>query len=358
MVHCLLFLPVIAGFLLAVKKTEKLYVIPFIILFIFAAVRYGFGNDYFSYQNMYNNIRNGHLGNGEYLYALINFITPNFYLFVALTSLAFIVSVYVLIKKNVSPQYICFSILIFVINTFSLLINLSAIRQCLAMVVFIYSIHFANKRKFFVYAILILIATMFHRSAVLLLPFYFIANDRPINKRTVLTIAVVVFVTLLGNIIPYFARFLTSALFNDANYVYYVSTATSNSLRATLLSSLFLIYTLFNLPRLEGNVLVYAKLYLVATIFSVLAIKLSMLTRIQMYFDIFSVVALPMIFKQTIEGDAFICRNNIFLSLWNILNKYAFPLLLLIIYCLRYYSFFTNPLWAPFAEYKTIFSLF
>lgn len=357
MVYCLLFLPVLTAFLLRIKNDERLYVIPFIMLFLFASVRYGFGNDYFAYQNMYNSIRNGFNEGSEYLYTLLNFITPSYYLLIAITSLIFIVTVYLLVKKNVAPQYVWVSVLVFVISTFSFLINLSAIRQCLAMNVFIFSISFAKKKKFSAYIILILIATMFHHSAIVLLPFYFIANDSPINKSTVLIIIAVILITLSGNVIPYFADFLAGDVFNNANYIYYVSGGVTNSLRATLLSSMYLIYTIFNLPRLKGDTLVYAKLYLVGTVFSVVAMKLSMLTRLQMYFDIFSVVALPMILKQVNERHVVVYRNNVFLSLWNILNKYAFPILLLVIYCLRYYSFFTNPLWKSFTEYKTIFSV-
>jgi len=355
-VYCLLFLPVLTAFLLKISKTEKLYVIPFIMLFIFASVRYGFGNDYFSYQNMYNSIQNGYRGSTEYLYVLLNITMPNFYLLVAVTSLVFILSVYLLIKNNVAPQYVCFSVFIFVINTFCFLINLSAIRQCLAMNVFIFAIQFAKKKKFLCYLIMILIAMLFHNSAVLLLPFYFIANDTPINKGTVLIIIVVIAITLSGNIIPFIADFMAKDIFDNADYIHYVSGGVTNSVRATILSSMFLIYTILNLTRLEGNALVYAKLYLVGAVFSVFAIKLSMLTRLQMYFDIFSVVALPMIFKQTFESDAIVYRDNVIFSFWNVLNKYAFPILLMIIFCLRYYSFFTNPLWKSFTEYKTIFS--
>lgn len=357
MVHCLLFFPIIIAFLLRVRNIEKLYVIPFIIICIFASLRYGFASDYFNYQNMYNSIQSGYKGDIEYLFMLLNRIIPSYYLLVAVTTVAFIAIIYWFIKKNVEPEYIWVSVLIFVINTFALLINLSAMRQCLAMILFIVAIEFAKKKNFLAYAMIILIAVMFHRSAILLLPVYFIANDKPVGKVTVLFIVAIIALALSGDLIPYFADFFARDVMNDANYVHYASSAVTNSLRATLLSSVFMIYVLFNLTRLDGNALVYAKLYLMATIFSVLAIKLSMVTRMQMYFDIFSVVALPMILKKSVESDAVIYRDNIVLSAWNILNKYAFPILIFTIYGLRYYSFFTNPLWKSFTEYRTIFSI-
>ena len=131
----------------------------------------------------------------------------------------------------------------------------------------------------------------------------------------------------------------------------------TNSVRATLLSSIYMIYVALNIKKLRGDALVYSKLYLIGAVLGVVAFKLSALTRIQMYFDIFAVISLPSVFQCTLErGDIIIGKNNIVVTIWEILNKYALPVLILLIYLLRYYSFFTNPMWRSFTEYETIFS--
>ena len=128
----------------------------------------------------------------------------------------------------------------------------------------------------------------------------------------------------------------------------------------------------------------YSKLYLFAISFGIIAYNFSMLTRLQMYFDVFSVVSIPMIasanlnprkariknleqvlseenksFKKISSAmidvlDIKVCSNKYI----KIFNNLMLPMILVLIYVLRYVSFFTNPLWSRFFDYKTIFSSF
>jgi len=179
------------------------------------------------------------------------------------------------------------------------------------------------------------------------LPFYFIANGRKVSIRAVIVLACLYLVfffsaPLLDNVAQFVLDF-----FDNKQYNYYYEQGTTNSVRATILSSFFLIYVLINLPRLEGATLMCSKLYLIGCFFSVLAFRLSMFTRLQMYFDIFSLVALPMILLENIK-----LKEK---TLYTLVAKYALPILIFTVYFLRYYSFFTNPLWEPFHHYETIF---
>jgi hypothetical protein len=146
--------------------------------------------------------------------------------------------------------------------------------------------------------------------------------------------------------------------FNDNNYIHYANNGLGNSVRATLLTSISFTYVLGNLPRLEGKSLVYGKLYLIGLILGIMAIHVSMLTRIQMYFDIFAIVTLPTIYKMNSESGPVLVRpKHPLATIWDIANKYALPILVLTIFALRYYSFFTNPMWRLFYKYQSILSL-
>ena len=59
-----------------------------------------------------------------------------------------------------------------------------------------------------------------------------------------------------------------------------------------------LIYLIFNLGKTDGKTASYTKIYLVAIICGLLAYRVSAFTRIQMYFDVFSVVYLPYLFAE------------------------------------------------------------
>ncbi len=347
MVHIVLLFSAFVSFLKA--NTKKILLLPFAVLFVFAALRYDYGNDYMSYMNMYDIITETDRDTliNEWFFVFLNEIIPSFQLLLAIVSLFFLFTVYKLITDNVELEYLGFAFLIFVINPYLFLVNLSAVRQSIAIGLFIIAVGFAYKKKIIPYIAIIILAALFHNSAIVLLPIYFLANGNRIKKWQLITvIAVFLFFLLTPEVLYAFIEEVLS-YFDNANYNYYFDDIAENSLRATLLSSLYGIYVLMNIGRLSGKKLMFAKLYLVAVVFSVLAYRLSMLTRIQMYFDIFSVVAIPAIIEENYKN------NDNYES--RIINIYAFPALLFIIYILRYYSFFTNDLWESFTVYKTIF---
>lgn len=338
----------ISTFLMLIGRNKKMLYISFGILFVFAALRYDYGNDYASYLKWFKYIRGG--GESPFgkqiLFTYLNEISPSFSFLIAVTSAFFLLAIFILIKKNVSSDYVAISFLIFVINPYLFLMNLSALRQSIATAIFIFAITFAKNKKIIPYCILIIIAMLFHKSAILLLPIYFIANESEIKKSH---IAVILAVTAILVFTPdTISKLIESALdyFKDNTYTSYYEAQVTNSLRATLLSSVYFLYIILNIRKLRGNVLVYTKLYMLGMFFSILAFRLSMFTRIQMYFDVFSVVSLPGIIECNIKYN----KDKISYMI----NVFAFPALILVIYILRYYSFFNNPLWEAFVEYKTV----
>lgn len=357
MVHLILLAILLVAFL--GQRYKAAFPAAMTALGVFSAIRYNFGSDYQNYLKWYNekNLPGAKLGPDEFLYNLLNKLAPNFEFVIIVTSIVFIVTIYYLISRNLPKRYHWLGLVIFVINPYLYLINLSAVRQSIAMALFIIAIDFAYKKKPLPYFLLLAIAAFFHKSAIILFPFYFLTNDKPFRRRTVLSVLAGLFILLfvidLGSVTTYVARW-----FKDSSYLYYVSTGEQNSLRATLLSSVFFFYVLANLNKLENKTLLYGKLYLIGTILGILAFRLSLFTRIQMYFDIFSVIALPMIFRAVLlSGRVKINPQNPVATIWGCINRYVLPTLLVVIYILRYYSFFTNPMWAAFTHYETIFAM-
>lgn len=349
MVHLtLLFSSVIA----AIQKNKKFWFgLAFTVLIIFAALRYDFGNDYGGYLRRYTEIRAGSsLFASEPMFSFLVRLCPSFYIFIAVTSVFTIIPVYFLIKKYVVDNYKGLAVLIYCINPYLFLMSLSAIRQMLALSFFIIAIHFSKEHKVIPYLIFVALATTCHISAIILLPFYLIANDKKVSRIQVIAVVLVFLVLLFGNYV--FERLLQFGLnyFDNTNYNIY-SKQGGNTLRATLLSAIWFIYIVININKLSGNTLMFAKLSLVGYMFAILAYKVSMFGRIAMYFEIFSIIAIPMIMYQ--NNTSFKSNNKVFY----LVNKYAMPMLMFTVYILRYYSFFTNPLWESFREYHTILSV-
>lgn len=313
----------------------------FLILYLFMALRYDYGNDYMSYLTIHTLLSSGAYAWGyeDYLFRLLNIAVPNFYVMIAIISLFYIVTIYYLIKNNLHVKQYWLAILLLLINPYLFLIHLSSLRQTLAICLFIIAISFAIKRKPIEYVVFILLASEMHLSAIILLPLYFILNEKSFNKKHIFII-----ITILGALLftPLFDIIVNKSLeYLPNNYSYYYNQGLQNSLRATIISSFYLFLVLFNLDKLEGKEIIYGKLSLISTLISILAIKVSMITRIGMYFDIFLIITIPQIFNHIDKKT----------------NRQILFLILIGIYLLRYYSFFTNSLWESFRHYQTILAI-
>lgn len=358
MVHVILASAVLIALL---GKKRSRYALPagFFVLFMFAALRYMYGNDYRGYLSEYNAIRQGWRSqfDDEVLFKLLNQISPSFYILIAITSLIFILAVYKLVKQNLSRRYAWMGLFIFAVCPYIFLVNLSSVRQCLAMVVFMAAVRYGMERKWLPYVLLIVISALFHKSAVILLPVYLILGGKQFKKwHAVIVLAGILLLTLLVDFNALIQR--SVGWFKDANYIHYANSEQHNSLRATLLTGIYFAYVLLNMDKLEGKQLVYAKLSLIGYGVGILAFQVSMLTRIQMYFDIFTIITIPTI-METINAKGKIPVNleKPQETVWRCVNKYVFPTLIIMVYFLRYYSFFTTPTWEAFYTYKTIFSI-
>jgi len=313
--------------------------IAFWILFLFLALRYDFGNDYQSYHLIHSSFNAGLMtwGYDDVLFRNLNLWISNFYFFIAIISLFYIIVIKFLIKCNLNVNLYWFSIFLLLINPYLFLMHLSALRQTLAICFFILAIHFAIKKKIWMYLFFIVIAIGFHGTAIILLPTYFVLNESKVNKGWRIGLIIGLIVMLIS---PFFLNVISELLIHfPSHFTSYFEQGLQNSLRATLLSSAYFFFVFMNINKLQGSEIVYGKLYLIATIILVLGFNLSMISRIGMYFDIFAIIAIPQILSR----------------IQNKLEKKIWIFILIFIYILRYYSFFMNPMWESFIHYRTIF---
>lgn len=290
------------------------------------------------YYSIYSLINTGlsSWGQNDVLFKYLNLLIPNFFLFIALISLFYILVIYYMIKENLGIKQYWFATLLLLINPYLFLIHLSAIRQTLAICFFILAVNSASKRKLVMYIVFILLAVGMHPSAIILFPFYFIINEKKIRKKSIVAIFLVLIVLITT---PLFDLVTLKILeYLPQHYMYYYEQGLQNSLRSTMISVFFFLLVIFNINKLEGKEIIYGKLSLLATIISLFVIKVSMISRVGMYFDVFLIISIPQIFNR-IEKKLY--RQILFI-------------LLITIYVLRYYSFFINPLWESYVNYKTI----
>ena len=237
------------------------------VLFIFLALRYNYGNDYIAYSEMHSIIQqNGTQYPKDILYIILNRIIDNFQLLVAILSAFYIYSIYYLLKHTMPIKYWWLSLAMLLCNPYFFLVHLSTFRQTLALCFFIFAVVAGTKRKPIYYLVFIALAAMSHKSAVILLPSWFILKQSRLNRfEFVVCILIPFFILIYPELFESLVRLVFK--YTGLNYGHYLGNE-RNSVRSIIISSIFYFILIFNVGKLDIKYLPYAKLALVGSILS------------------------------------------------------------------------------------------
>jgi hypothetical protein len=358
-----LFVNVLAVFLswrAGLQKDKAFLIIAVSIIFIFLALRFDFGNDYMSYYDIHEDLQNTQIDSFQDLYSrfnlisyfgkdmevgyiLINQLIPNFYVLVALISLLNCYALYTIIEKYVQPNYWWFAVFIYVMNPYFMLVHSSAIRQSIAISIFILSIKYLVARKPWHYFAAIALCSLFHYSALVLFPLYFVITARDLGKIELITLG----------ILPIITYYLFAVYFQDFMYLidtyfnkYDVYFKTNEDVTiGTGLGLIFIglefVIVLSQVNSENKGIRFFSRVSMMYFVVLSTTFHLQMISRIAMYFSVALVVMLPSIIAVTKQRPL----RHIYISAFTVFYSYEF------------YKFFNDSLWQPFYEYKTIFDL-
>jgi len=158
-------------------------------VFLVSALRVNVGTDYKSYVNWFNEINTFSFGYTNFLFNNIIYLVKLFtnnpqWLFV-ITSVIILGLIYLhSIKEHEDYDMILFLFIVlgFYFSTFN------GIRQWIAIAVFIYSFKYIKEKQFFKYLICIIISSLFHITAILLIPVYFLFEINIKDKYKIMII--------------------------------------------------------------------------------------------------------------------------------------------------------------------------
>lgn len=189
--------------------------------------------------------------------------------------------------------------------------TLTAIRQSLAIAVTLFAFEAVQKRKLFIFLILILIAASFHKSALCLLPLYPLYNIK-FNIKTFflgLFAAVLIFINMefiLNSLRGYISSY---QVYLDSSGISYL---TDVFIRVLLLCfPIFILFITRKKADKDFNIFLWAAF--LSLIFSVFIFKLEMLIRFRLYFSIYSIVLIPKAFELISQKNTKIIFMSLFL---------------------------------------------
>lgn len=268
------------------------------ILIFVAGFRYKVGTDYWEYMNGYEYRRDNWLQyvkefdepGIDIIARLGSYIKDSFATMFFLAAFITVGLIMWTIKKY-STNFV-FSILLYLfIGCWHGCFN--GIRQFLAMSIIFAGHRFLYEKKFRKYAIVVFIAMCFHKTAIIMLPVYFLWNKKLDIKTIFMSVGVAIIIRYSYDSIFSFVSFLQGSEV-DTGFSY--ATSSVNSLRVLVtLAPLFLILISLKGKLIEEDLEAkfYAFMVIINAIFSFATANSAYLARATIYTEIFQVLAYP-----------------------------------------------------------------
>lgn len=182
-------------FLYFITKNKILILIP---LFLFSSLRYLVGNDYEGYIHIFYNIRNYGFSYVEPAYLLLNYLfsfSPIGYIPVLAISSLVTYTILIITFKRYSILGLG---IVFIFTSDFIFLMHDQVRQAIAISIFLYSIRFVIEGKFIKYCICIIVASLFHFTALILFPVYYVNRFNINSYIWVLIILVMYMFYIMG----------------------------------------------------------------------------------------------------------------------------------------------------------------
>lgn len=284
------------------RKNKAIIVISLAIPVLIGSLRYGVGTDYGNYVSIYNNLSNLSFSNyfigiasnlefGFFTLVKISKLITGDYTFLFASSCFLTVLFFYKALKRYDIKHSALVYFLFLTTIFPTSFN--TVRQSIAISICFFAFSYIIERKPKKYLLWIFIASLFHVSAIILLPFYFInrlvKNKKGHNKKFII-IKSLLLASIILLLLPYVYEFIQMIPFLNKYTIYQSISADGNN---------YIIY--LNIVILAVILLFYKKLVLISNtniylyVFTIMNIVLLTLgfaspfvKRIALYFSLFS----------------------------------------------------------------------
>lgn len=313
-------------------KKNWIFIIWVFLAFI-SAMRYNVGTDYKAYSQMFVVLVNG-TATGIWidkeigylwLVDIVGFFNGNYQMVFAIISISTITLFYKGLKYFFKKKqtYLLFGTLLFIPMFY--FYSMNGIRQALATAIFFYSIKFIINRRAIKYFVSLVVAILFHKSAVILFPLYWLINIK-YSKLWLWIYFFLGIIILVMNPLQIIMELFTSM---KIPYFYYfkdqqIAIVTSLSTKIITISSflIILIFSMFmNRNKPIENVVFNAMIFFI--LLRLITINMEVLNRLSVYFKPFFIVFVVFVVFKAIRKikDS---KNFLFLSAVMFIVIYSF----------------------------------
>ena len=272
----------------------------FMLIFLFS-LRGAYGNDYLTYQKLFDNIINNRVGwfeveMGWYaLNRILGSLGFHAVLFVHISLV--LLPLYVMIKRYVPARYRWLSMFLIVFNPSVFLLDLSMLRQSIAQSFFLLAVNSMILSKRIRSLVLLGCGFMFHYSCIICTPFIFLKDIFKVTKPYVVIMVLVLTLfifSLNGELVMYIMSLVReNELFQEEYGSYTVIASEGGTGYGLLLQYLFFLPAFFQLKKFNNVDYLFIILYVVSFVFVPFGKYMTLYLRLSGYFAIFSIFLLP-----------------------------------------------------------------
>jgi len=279
----------------------------FLLLLFLSGFRWDVGIDWENYMSALNP-ETTHLSRMEPIVKFIvnilwanNFYDPGYTLFI----MAFLILFFFFYSIRCYSYAPIFSVLLFIcLGPF--FDSLNGVRQYVAIALFVFSWQYLYTKQPISYFVTILCAAGFHKSALLMIPVYFIIHHK--FNRNFLIIAFCVSISLMFFISPILIR-IASLLPFYSNYSrsnFILSNTNLLSLLRVLFPSIIFVFCILMYDKLKKDNIVILNLSLIYIFLTILFPNVQLVIRVAFYFQAAILFLIPIINKQLSKKNALI----------------------------------------------------
>ncbi len=314
------------------KYEKKMLLIPTVFLFLFGGLRKGIGGyDYYVYEYFYNLPKNQNPYGYEIGFVkLRNFchiLGLNYNGFLMILSFIFIFILYYLFIEYSEQPTLC---LLIYFSLFYFWQNFTILRNFIAIILFWIGIKYILEDNFIKYIIFCIVAFLFHKSAIIIFPMYFLLKLKPKKKIIILSFLGAGVLTLFSSLIFYIKSDLFGLTERILRYSNIKESGNIGEYLEILILNIILYKVIFKEKKitLEKKDIIFCNMSFFSLIIFTIFFRYAIVLRFLEYFRLGIVIVIPyLIFKIKNENyrylTVFILILYLFYRLYNGIYDYG-----------------------------------
>lgn len=198
--------------------------------------------------------------------------------------------------------------------------SFNLIRQVFAASIIILGSKHIYNRHFFKFALYVIIAALFHKTSIFMIPFYFLLNIKFCKKSVFLYLIVTtIFFIFLDKIIAFIQNYYWSWYTDDAYGMggYNIK----NIVMPCFISFVPICYYFFNSKNMTNEENVWANASCLYFTFALLGMKIFMTTRLMVFFSLYSILGFSLVISKIKNKDF---RNIAYISILLLVIAYGY----------------------------------